>query len=371
MGSSNVVSSASPDASFADTITALEDYVETSGEFDTLLDNQDPQPSPETPVSDDPVVENQDPEAPLDPDADPIEGDDTDPEVDPEADPDGEGDPAENITTLEAIANHFEVETEDVLDLLEVEGLDGTPIPIGQALDSWRAGENTLATRRTELETEFSSARAEYDEQATGAVKQLHTMTQGMITKMKDQYNPERLASLRENDPDRYLQVMEERHELEAMINGAIHGIGQVADQHQKSSAQDMKQLLRDEGVKLLRAKPEWRDPKVYQDFMDKGTEYLLNDIGFTTEEIDNLNDHRIILVLEDAVRGRAILKGSNSKNIDVLRKKGLKRPGIGLKGQTRRDPENPQTKSRDEARAKLKRTGGAKDAAALIEGLL
>ena len=97
----------------------------------------------------------------------------------------------------------------------------------------------------------------------------------------------------------------------------------------------------------------------------------LLLSIGFTQEDIDSVVDHRVLLLTDLAVKGLSISKSVAEKSVDELRKRGLKKPSVGLRTKSRKDPENQTNKAKATARAKFAKSGSVSDAARLIEDLI
>jgi len=358
-------------------IASLESFIDDSGEFDDLLQDSDTQQTrteEKPPVEDklrgqedEPPVENPG-EDERDEEHDHSREEDTEDTEEIKASEGDEGD-APDISTLDSLANYFDVEPDEVLESIQVEDPFGNSVSIGDALNGWRESEQKISERQTNLENEFSEARAKYDEEANAAVQQLALFTKTMIEEIQTQYTPERLQYLRESDPDQYLQMMERKHALDSRIGNSIQIIEQESARQHQHAEKERADVLQREHQALLQKLPEWRDEKTRSDAMGTATQYLKNVIGFTDDDINSIYDHRLMLILRDAVTGHQLRQGGDQKKVSDLKRKGLKRPT--LRGQTRRDPENPKTRERQDARARLRQSGSTKDAASLIEGLI
>ena len=274
------------------------------------------------------------------------------------------------ISSLGALAEYFEVEEDQVLDNLEVEGADGTSIPIGQALQSWRDGEGLLESRRAALETDYQGRIESVNLQADKGMAEIQTLAVALANHLRDEYSDEKLQHARMEDPDQYANLIDKRMEIMRVIEGAANSYETNAKQRESQSQGDMRQLMQTENAALMAKKPEWQDRTVRNQDMIAGQRLLLQ-IGFDQSEIDQVVDHKILILTDLAVKGARLSKGASGKNLDALRKKGLKKPSLGLRTKSRRDPENPTTKARDQARARLGQSGSIRDAARLVEDLI
>lgn len=289
----------------------------------------------------------------------------------------GEGEPAEGeeapaIDSLEAIAEHFQVEPDEVLDNVLVDSPSGERVSIRDALDGWRRSEHVVVEREEQLTEEFRQHREQFDTQANQTVGQLAAMLKAANETLNSIYSKEKVEELRSVDPDAYLAAMESRHRILQIMQGGLDVMKAEADRREESSGLDVNEVVRKEQRRLFAAKPEWRDDKVRMEAQARHERYLKSlPVPFTDEEINGIMDHRLLLVVDDAAAGAALREGTQSKKVDALKKKGLKRPTGTLRPQVRRDPESPRNRARDQARARLHKTGDARAAAALIEDMI
>lgn len=283
-----------------------------------------------------------------------------------------EGEPEEvAIDSLEAIASYFQVEPTEVLSNIEVEAPDGTKVPIGVALEQWRDAEALVSHRRSELEAEHAKRMQDADLAEQRQLAQLHAATKGMVATLNEEYSDEKIARIRREDPERYVEMIDRKRALLGQIERAVEFFEDHSRRAQAQSEQDIQKLLASENEKLIKARPEWADRKVRSQALVAGQK-LLRDMGWSQQEIDSVMDHRVLLLVDLAVKGKRATQVPAQKSVEELRKRGLKRPTVGLNGQPRRDTEGPnQMKARAQARAVLKKSGDVRDAARLIEDLL
>lgn len=343
-------------------VAAFESFLESTGAMDDDAPQDD---APQTSDDDDRSPEDQDN---LDTDDEPEDTDDldTDDATDDASggDEGDEGDGTEDpdITTLAALGEFFEVPEADILQNLEVASPSGELVSIGDALDSWRESENIFEARATTLEAEHRSLVEETQETSNKHLQQLSTLTQGLITRITQEFASDRLAAVRMEDPEKYADLIDAKTSAEKLINDSIAAMDQEAGRRQQHSEQDMNKIMTQQNELLLKARPEWRNPDVRRKAYSAQQRYLL-EMNWSQEDIDSISDHRLLLLVDDAVAGSQVRKGSDGKTVDRLRKRGLKKPTTGLKARSRRDPDNPKNRARQTAYARLKKTGDARDA--------
>ena len=106
-------------------------------------------------------------------------------------------------------------------------------------------------------------------------------------------------ASLKDTDPMGY---MEKRMELQEAREKAAQVKAEqtrIAHQSQQEHAVRMQDILQHEAGKLKEILPEYADPK--SGLRDKLRDYALG-LGFDQQDINNIADHRVVLVLHKAM---------------------------------------------------------------------
>jgi len=163
-------------------------------------------------------------------------------------------------------------------------------------------------------------------------------------------------------------------HQKRVKVQEAVKAEAEAeAQKAQKSAADAHSDYVAEQHELLLRAIPAWgKDQKVMAGEIGEISDFAVEHLGFTKEELAGVNDHRVILALRAAKRGIEMEKGGKK----LLRKKrrsrnlkpsGEKRGRTPKKGTRRR-----ANKKRDQRRAnRVARTGRVQDAASLFEGML
>ena len=285
-----------------------------------------------------------------------------------EVDDSSEGE--EVIDSVLALAEHFGVEESEVLENLEVENPFGQKVSIGEALNNWRETEGFLKQRQDQLEQSFNEKMDEANVSVDKHLTQLQVLATSLADHIKSEYSEEVLRDARFQDPDKYVELVDKRNNLMKLIEQSADAYELHATAKQKQSDQDIQNLIQKEHQVLLEKKPEWMDNGKRSSDLANGQRLLLS-IGFTQEDIDSVVDHRVLLLTDLAVKGSSISKSVSEKSVDELRKRGLKKPSIGLRTKSRKDPENQTNKAKAKARAKFAKSGSVSDAARLIEDLI
>jgi hypothetical protein len=336
----------------AEALAAFDEYLNSEGNEGT---------EPETLTQETPEIEAKSPESEEEPEQVEAASEEEEPST-------------EDISTLAGLAEYFGVEHDDVLQALEVEGPDGSTIPISEALNAWRETSAGMDAYRTELDKQFSEQRQKVDETLAFHSQKLLRVAGELVKELEASYSDERLEELANEDPHAYAQAFRRKHELGALIGAALDAVEPVTKMTESHSQEQMQKLLKEEHAKLIAKKPEWQNRDTRIKAMQSGVDYLVQ-TGFTEQEIAGLNDHRLLLVIDDARRYRELQKGSDARQVDELRKRGLKPPSPGLAPQQRAGGTGRENKGEPKAiqavRARLRKTGDPKDAARLMERFL
>lgn len=351
---------------------AFEDWLDKGG-MEEIIPGKDTQRTPLAARNTQPdLEENEDSDEDEDDEfvaADADAEDDADDDDDDQADAAAAGDDDEGITTLELMAKDYDVPTDQLLQNLEVEGLDGQTVSIGDALDGWRESERTFALRSQELEDDFATTRQTYDETAQASALQMNAVMKELVAELGSQYSQERLQSLRDaGDPEAYIAAAQRAQAITTLLDRGLQTIDVESARQGAAAKDDVEKTMQREYTKLMTVIPEWRDEKVYTKAMKEGADFLMKTIGFTAKEVSDIADHRLLRVVKYALLGHKRISSKGSKRVEELKRQGLKRRSPGLRSQSRRDSENLPNKARETARARLQKTGDVRDAAVLFE---
>ena len=221
-----------------------------------------------------------------------------------------------------------EGEDEEPVDPAEISGdtvfrvkVDGEDKEV--TLDDLRSGfsfrdHNTrvsqkLATERKEFETEAASVRqerqvygqrlAEVDDFLTRALPQEPDWAK------LEKENPQQFATEHAKFERRKQEIAAVRSERQTVAEAQATDLQQVYQQR-----------LVEESEKLMAAIPEWADDKVRSNEHREMIEFLVG-VGFSAEEAQATDDHRIVLLIRDAkryrdlkTRGRDVVAGKKKR---------------------------------------------------------
>lgn len=168
--------------------------------------------------------------------------------------------------------------------------------------------------------------------------------------------------ALYEDDPVGYVrekQLWDEKKEKLNAVNAEQQRLQQEALVKQQ---QQLRQFVEYGNQKLLEIIPEWQNPEVATKEKLAISEYAVNTLGYTPEEIQQVYDYRALLGLRNA--------WLNSKTVEATKKKPTqKAPArVARPGTTNRPKTTTPVKR---AKQRLAKTGKTSDAAKVFEQLI
>jgi hypothetical protein len=246
----------------------------------------------------------------------------------------------------------------------EKEGEEAKRLKLSQLYEGYEKAAK-LEAEIEQVRSQVKTVPAEYQTQIQETVQARAKYLEG-LEMMERMVNPRQpsLDMMDPNspkyDPDGYYAAAR-KFEQDRELIGAIR-----ADRAKVSKAQEEQQSIlakahvAREMESLNRAWPESKDPAALKRLADS----LINDYGFSNEEIENISDHRQLLVVRDALELRA-LKAKQADAVKVVRAK----PKL-VKGAARSSTD-PKATARSNAMSRLTATGSMDAAAEVIKGLL
>lgn len=299
------------------------------------------------------------------PEPDPEPEPEPEPEPDPEPEPEPEPEPDEFISTIAGVAEAFDVEPDEFLEAIEIENAEGEPVALKQVVDVWRSGIQDAERIQADADERVSVIEKEALAKSDAELKKLAGMTQAMINHFTGKFRDINWEQLRAEAPEEWAQARHEQEQTERFIQEALASIDAVSKERAQAHEGELEKFRAEQGKALVKAMPAWADKDVRKKALDQGADWLEKN-GFSREEINGIEDHRHAITAWKASEYDRI-KSEGKKKISEAEKKRLKRPRA-LKGQARRDPDDPRIRKRNEAVLRLKETGDARAAASLIE---
>jgi hypothetical protein len=220
---------------------------------------------------------------------------------------------------------------------------------------------NEAAEKRRAAEAELQAASTERRQYLAGlsaVIDELATQTASDFADIRTTADLEKLA---QDDPVRYLRWQARR---EAILAAQAEADA-LAEREQREQEHHIKGYLDEQRNLLLEKMPELGDPKKARAIMTEGTAYL-KEIGFTDQEIVNVVDHRMTLVIRDALahrRNRAAAKTAAEKKLVGVPK--VQKPGAGSDAKAERSQRDKAAMNR------IARHGTTDEQAAALTRLL
>lgn len=207
-----------------------------------------------------------------------------------------------------------------------------------------------VAEQRKAAEAELQAVRQER-EQYEQLLPQLRAYLEEQLAPSED------LQALRYSDPGEYAARMEENRQIRERIQAVTAEQTRLAETTSRESQQARQQTVQTELAKLVKALPEWNDPKVRDETMQAAISY-----GFTPEEINDTIDHRAFVILRKAaLYDRLKAKApETAKKVEAVK---TARPG----GASQPSKVTDLTRSKQ----RLAKTGNVNDAAAVLLKML
>ena len=213
-----------------------------------------------------------------------------------------------------------------------------------------------MAQMQQQWASEISQAQAER-QQYMEAIGQF--VQQSMVG--LEQYASVDWESLREEDPIAFVTKKEEFRDAQERVRQAQAQQGVEAEKQKQEFAKIKQMALQEEHKKLVAAVPEWNEPEKRGELAKELSSYALSQ-GFKQEELQDLIDHRSLIVLMKAQKYDAL------QNSDVKAKKIKNKPKVIRAGKGTNKKADSQKAKRIASMKRLKESGHVDDSVSLFE---
>jgi hypothetical protein len=220
-----------------------------------------------------------------------------------------------------------------------------------------------LASQRDEMAqlqqqwtNEISQAQAER-QQYIDALGQFVQNSMGGL----EQFQNVDWENLRQTDPIAFVTKKEELREAQDRVRQAQEEQGKALQKQQEETAKLRQLAVQEEHAKLVAAVPEWNDAEKRGKMAGELSAYAVEQ-GFTKEELQQLIDHRSLLVLMKAQKYDALQKS------DVKAKKIKNKPKVVRSGKGTNKKADSQKAKRIASMKRLKESGHVNDSVSLFE---
>jgi len=243
-----------------------------------------------------------------------------------------ETDAKEPVTNLRQLAEHLGIEYDQLLDSIhaetKIDGEDGA-VPLSKVIKSYQLEGHLnrksmeLSDARKAFEQDAQTKRQQY-EQGLDQLNQSLTIASQML---QGEYSQINWGELEKSEPLEYLKLRTKFEDRQKQLLQSYQLLQQEEQKRQDTQSQAFTSMIADEGKKLLNSIPEWKDAKVKQRDKDAAKEYLKSR-NYSDEEIGKLYDHRLVLIVRDAMRYRDLQDKKTAITKKVTDAPKLAKPG-------------------------------------------
>jgi len=213
----------------------------------------------------------------------------------------------------------------------------------------YRRKTEELSYDKKQFMSESEKQRQNYSSKLNEANQLLSVAQQQLQTEI----NSADLEKLYEEDPT-------EAARIEHRLRRKQEKLNQAMEKTQSEQRKQFESFLSDQKKQLASKMPEFSDPtKASQ--LASSMKTTLNNYGFNDQEISQVYDHRIVMLVNDAMKYR---KMQNSK--PNLAKK-ITKPGRVFSSGVKKDKAEINLTKRKEKLSRLKKTGNIKDATSIF----
>ena len=264
--------------------------------------------------------------------------------------------PKEPVTNLRQLAEHLGIEYDQLLDSIhaetKIDGEDGA-VPLSKVIKSYQL-EGHLNRKSMELsdakkafEQDAQTKRQQY-EHGLDQLNQSLTLANQML---QGEYAQINWGELEKSEPLEYLKLRTKFEDRQKQLLQSYQLLQQEEQKRQSTQTQAFTSMIEDEGKKLLNSIPEWKDTKVKQRDKDATKDYLRSR-NYSDEEIGQVYDHRLVLIVRDAMRYRDL---QNKKT--MITKKVNEAPKLAKPGSPKSQSDTERAAYQDQLKS-LKKTG-------------
>ena len=290
-------------------------------------------------------------------------------EVEEEAPEEEEGQ-AEEETEEEVDEEEAEEETEIVAeeDLKYTIKVDGEEFEVGidelkngyQRQADYTRKSQALAEQRKETE-QIQSERMQLEQERQMYANGLQMLQEQQTAKLKP-FESVDWEALKAEDPYQYMIKKDEYRDAQERVTN-IQQQQQLVQQEQNQQAQKARaHFVQQEYSKLVEALPEWNDK---DSTIKKDVQEYAKSVGFLPEEINQLADHRSVLVIKKAMEYDKLTKKVAPKKKAVKKVPKVQKSGRG------NSKEDAAVEAIKKKRARLQKSGKQDDAASVFYDML
>ncbi len=189
----------------------------------------------------------------------------------------------------------------------------------------------------------------------------LQMLQEQQAAKLKD-FDSVDWEALKAEDPYQYMIKKDEYRDAQERVNNIVAEQQAVQQEQARQAQQARAHFVQQEYTRLIDALPEWGDNN---STIRKDIQEYASSVGFRPEEINQLADHRSILVIKKAMEYDKLTTKVAPKKKAVKKVPKVQKSGRG------NSKEDVAAEKAKEKRARLKKSGKQDDAASLFYDML
>lgn len=213
----------------------------------------------------------------------------------------------------------------------------------------YRQKTEELSNQRKQLQSESEKQRQDYSQKLT-ELNQMMSIAQQQLNEEANQVDLEKLY---EDDPSEAMRIERRMKKKQEKLDQAIQ-------QSQAEQKQQFESFLQDQQTKLVAKMPEFNDPQKASQ-LKASMKNTLTNYGFNNQEIAQVYDHRIVMLVNDAMKYR------NMQSSKPGLAKKISKPGKVLSSGVKQNQSDVTLKAKREKLSRLKKSGSVKDAASIF----
>ena len=265
-------------------------------------------------------------------------------------------------------------ESEEELEIVAEEDLkytikvDGEELEVGieelkngyQRQADYTRKSQALAEQRKETE-KIQSERQQLEQERQMYANGLQMLQEQQTAKLQD-FDKVEWETLKQEDPYAYMIKKDEYRDAQERVNNVAQQQQQVQNEQMQQAQQAKTHFIRQEYTRLVEALPEWedKDSTIKEDVRKYAAE-----VGFLPDEINQLADHRSVLVIKKAMEFDKLTKKVAPKKKAVKKVPKVQKAGRGT------SKEDTAAEALKAKRTRLRKSGKQQDAASLFYDML
>ena len=209
----------------------------------------------------------------------------------------------------------------------------------------YRQKTEELSNQRKNFQSESEKQKLDYSQKLNDLNQRLSNAQQDL----KEEINSSDLDKMYDEDPTEAARV-------ERKLKKKQDALNQSLQQAQAEQKEQFSSFLQDQQKKLLSKMPEFSDPAKASN-IKANMKTTLNNYGFNDQEVAQVYDHRIVMLVNDAMKYRSM---QNSKP-NIAKK--ITKPSQPFSSGVKQTKSEVNLKVRKDKFSRLRKTGHIKDA--------